>query len=184
VQPGHVRSLTPQLAPNLVGAEDLQVRLPDSLDVDAQHVIALDTGIAQCRVALRRSVAPIARRRDLHHLADRLDTVGMAVPVDESLHGLKWRPSSAWAKKALARRRISFPLRSSRTSRSSALTRSSLVEVRPGLDKRSVAIFLTESGRDRARTVVQARNHRAGGVDRPARATTARAPRRDCGNIA
>jgi hypothetical protein len=44
--------------------------------------------------------------------------------VDERLHGLKRRSSSAWAKDALALRRISLAWRSSRTSRSSALIRS------------------------------------------------------------
>jgi len=79
---GHRRSLTSQLAPPLVGAVDLQVRLPDPFNVDTQHVVALNTVTAQCRVTLLGSVTPVARRRNLHCLADRLDTVGMAVPVD------------------------------------------------------------------------------------------------------
>ena len=41
--------------------------------------------------------------------------------VDEGLHGLERRSSSAWAKYALALRRISLAWRSSRTSRSSCL---------------------------------------------------------------
>lgn len=90
---------------------ELQVRLPDTFDADAQHIVALNTGTAQCRFALLRSVAPVARRRDPHHLAERLDTVGMAVPVDDSTHCFKWRPSSDWAKKALARARVLFALR-------------------------------------------------------------------------
>ena len=56
----------------------------------------------------------------------------MAVLVDECPHGLKWRPSSAWARKARARRMISLALRSSRTSRSSALTRAPSAVVSPG----------------------------------------------------
>jgi hypothetical protein len=67
-----------------------RARLPP-LNVDAQHVVALDTGTAQRRAALLRCVSPIARRRDLHHPADRLDTLGMAVPVDECPQHLKWR---------------------------------------------------------------------------------------------
>nr|GFB76894.1 hypothetical protein [Tanacetum cinerariifolium] len=129
---GHLSSLTSKLAPHFVGAVDLQVCLPNPLNVDAQHVVSLDSGTAQRRVALLRCITPVARRRDLHHPADRLDTVGMAVLVDKYPHGLKWRPSSAWAKNALARRRISFALRSSRTSRSSALMRSSSAVVGPG----------------------------------------------------
>lgn len=36
------------------------------------------------------------------------------------------------------------------------------MEVRQGLDKRVVAIFLTDAGRERTRSVVQARNHALG----------------------
>lgn len=39
------------------------------------------------------------------------------------------------------------------------LSEAGFVEVRPGVDKRAVAIFLTEAGRERTRSVVQARNH-------------------------
>lgn len=39
------------------------------------------------------------------------------------------------------------------------LSEAGFVDVRPGMDKRSVAIFLTEAGRERASSVVQARNH-------------------------
>jgi DNA-binding MarR family transcriptional regulator len=39
------------------------------------------------------------------------------------------------------------------------LSEAGFVDVRRGLDKRSVAIFLTAAGRDRARSVVQTRNH-------------------------
>jgi len=39
------------------------------------------------------------------------------------------------------------------------LSEAGFVEVRPGLDKRAVAIYLTQAGRERTRNVVQARNH-------------------------
>jgi len=39
------------------------------------------------------------------------------------------------------------------------LSEAGFVEVRPGRDKRTVAIHLTDAGRERARGVVQARNH-------------------------
>lgn len=51
-----------------------------------------------------------------------LDTVRLAVIVDERDHGLNRRSSSAWAKYALALRRISLACRSSRFSRSSAFS--------------------------------------------------------------
>src|SRR5690606_15680479 len=66
------------------------------------------------------------------HLADRLDPVDVAVFVDERRHGLNRRSSSAWAKYALALRRISFACRNSRFSRSSALIRSVSLVVGPG----------------------------------------------------
>ena len=74
-----INSLTSQLAPNLVGAVDLQVCLPDPFDVYAQHVVTLDTRTTQLRITLLRGVSPVAGRRDLHHPADRLDAVSMAV---------------------------------------------------------------------------------------------------------
>jgi hypothetical protein len=55
----------------LIGTVDLQVRLPASFDLDSQHIVTLNTGTAQCRGALLRRVSPVARRRNLHHLADR-----------------------------------------------------------------------------------------------------------------
>src|SRR5271165_1969418 len=67
---------------------------------------------------------PVSRRGDLQRLADRLDPELVSVLIDELSHVLKRRSSSAWAKNALAKRRISLALRNSRTSRSSALTRS------------------------------------------------------------
>src|SRR6185437_1173909 len=69
---------------------------------------------------------------DRQHLADRLDPVGVAVFVDERRHGLNRRSSSAWAKYALALRRISLACRSSRFSRSSALIRACSSLVVPG----------------------------------------------------
>lgn len=39
------------------------------------------------------------------------------------------------------------------------LSEAGFVEVRQGQDKRSVAIFLTDAGRERTRSVVEARNH-------------------------
>src|SRR3954469_3691099 len=66
----------------------------------------------------------VRRRGDRQHLADRLDPVGIAVLVDERLHRLNGRSSSAIAKYADAFRRISLACRSSRFSRSSALIRS------------------------------------------------------------
>jgi hypothetical protein len=58
-----ISALKPQLAADLVGAVDLQVRLPDLLDVGAQHIVALER--AQRNFGLRCSVvwlnSPTAR---------------------------------------------------------------------------------------------------------------------------
>jgi hypothetical protein len=64
-----------------------------------------------------RSAAPYRQ-----HLADRLDPIRPTVIVDERDHGLNRRSSSAWAQYADAWRRISLACRSSRFSRSSALS--------------------------------------------------------------
>src|SRR5580692_10768966 len=64
----------------------------------------------------------IGRQSDRQHPADRLDPMRLAVIVDEGNHGLNRRSSSAWAKYALALRRISLACRSSRFSRSRAFS--------------------------------------------------------------
>ena len=64
----------------------------------------------------------VGRWGDRQHPADRLDPIRPAVIVDEGDHGLYRRSSSAWAKYALALRRISLAWRSSRFSRSRALS--------------------------------------------------------------
>src|SRR6202142_3428604 len=64
----------------------------------------------------------IGRQGDRQQLADRLPPMGPGGIVDEGNHGLNRRSSSAWAKYALALRRISLACRSSRFSRSRAFS--------------------------------------------------------------
>src|SRR6202789_1429383 len=64
----------------------------------------------------------VGRRGDRQHIADWLDPMRLAMIVDERNHGLNRRSSSAWAKYALALRRISLACRSSRFSRSRAFS--------------------------------------------------------------
>lgn len=97
----------------------------------ARHRAALACN-PQSRITLLRRVSPIAGRRNLHHLTDRLDAVCMALLIDECPRGLKRRSNSACAKNALARRKILFVLCSSRFSLSNALRRSSSAVVGPG----------------------------------------------------
>src|SRR5579875_2961014 len=91
-----------------------------------------------------RCVRVVRRRGDRQHLADRLDPVGPFVLVDERLHGLHRRSSSAWAKYALALRRISLTWRSSRFSRSKALIRSRSSVVGPARKPRSRSACRTQ----------------------------------------
>jgi hypothetical protein len=79
---------TVQQATSVPSLRSWRQTLPDPFNLDAQHVVSLDTDKAQRRVALLRRVAPVARRRNLYHLTARLDTVGMAVLVDELRHDL------------------------------------------------------------------------------------------------
>ena len=82
---------------------------------------------------------------DRQHPADRLDPIRPAVIVDEGDHGLCRRSSSARAKYALALRRISLAWRSSRFSRSRALSLVAISLVRPGLCALSRSAFFTHS---------------------------------------
>src|SRR5277367_5830903 len=87
----------------------------------------------------------IGRQGDRQHPADRLDPMRLAVIVDEGNHGLNRRSSSAWAKYALALRRISLACRSSRFSRSRALSLVAISLVKPGLCPLSRSPFFTHS---------------------------------------
>src|SRR6516162_11733895 len=87
----------------------------------------------------------VGRGGNRQYLADRLDPIRSAVIVDKGDHGLCRRSSSAWAKYALALRRISLAWRSSRFSRSSALSLAVTSLVGPGLCPLSRSAFFTHS---------------------------------------
>jgi hypothetical protein len=87
-----------ELAPHLVGAVDAQVRVVHALHLRHQAGVALRPCRQQRGVALPGRVAPIRRRGNLQRAADRLDPATSAVLVDEGVHFLTWRSSSAWAK--------------------------------------------------------------------------------------
>ena len=81
------------------------------------------SGVVYIDARGRDMAAVITGRSDLDYPTDRLDSVAVTVLVNEGVQGLLRRrgagqSGSAWAKYALARRRISFALRSSRFSRS------------------------------------------------------------------
>ena len=112
-----------ELLPDLVGSVDLQVIVPDPLDVHHQCLVTPCPGATPSGVTLLGGITPVSRWGDLEHLADRLDPHRLAILVNEGVHNLLWRSSSARAKNALASWSISLAFRSSLTSRSSALMR-------------------------------------------------------------
>src|SRR5574344_2534368 len=120
----HVEAFASQLSPDLAHAVDREVFAPDALNLGTERLIPAQASRPPFRVGLAGGMLVVGRRGNRQYLADRLDPVGLAVVVDEGLHRLKRRSSSAWAKYAEALRRISLACRSSRTSRSSALSRS------------------------------------------------------------
>src|SRR5438067_13235732 len=72
-----------------------------------------------------------------------LDPIRPALIVDERDHGLCRRSSSAWAKYADALRRISLACRSSRFSRSRALSLAAISVVSPGAPPLSRSAFFS-----------------------------------------
>ncbi len=118
---GQPRYLRAAVGARPFGTIDLHVGLPDAFNLRSQHLATLCTSAAQSRIAPLRGVTPVAGRGDLQDFVNRLDPIRLAVLVDELSHDLKRRSSSAWAKNALAKRRISFALRSSLFSRSTYL---------------------------------------------------------------
>ena len=104
----HVEALATQLSPDLAHAIDLEVFAPDALNLSTEHLIPAQASRQPVGVALAGGMFVVGRRGDRQYLADRLDPAGLAVVVDEGLHRLKRRSSSAWAKYAEALRRISL----------------------------------------------------------------------------
>ena len=142
---GHFGALSVHLVPDLISAVDLHVGLPDSLDLRGQHLITLGSGSAQFGFALAGGMAPVARRGDLQHFANRLDPVSVTVLVDKCPQDFSRRSSSAWAKKALASLRISLALRSSLFSRSRSLMRARSSELMPSRTPASTSCWRTQS---------------------------------------
>ncbi len=120
-----------ELQPDLVGAIDTKIGLPDALYFANQHLALPGPCTAQFRILLASGMVPISERGNLQNLADRLAPEMHPVLVDKGLHDLKRRSSSAWVKNALANRRTSLAFFSSRLSRSSCLIRSASAVVIP-----------------------------------------------------
>ena len=100
--------LAQQLTPDLAHAVDWEVLIENPLDLDTKQAIALDARRRRLRLFAPDDVGVVSRRGDLKYSADRLDPVLVAIRIDEADHGFHRRSSSAWAKYALALRRISL----------------------------------------------------------------------------
>src|SRR5947209_4869095 len=132
---GDVDAFAAQRPPHLahaIDAEVLGVNLADALD-QLGVALSLSAGIAPASLDL-----VIGGWGDLERLADRLDPVLVAKGIDHRAH-LLGCGSSSRAKKVEAAFRISFALRSSRTSRSRSLMRSASVLETPARSPWSIS---------------------------------------------
>src|SRR5262247_2704851 len=125
-------ALPAELSPDLACAVDLEVLIPDALDLLRDLDIAPNPSRSPLRLCLSRLALVVCSRGDRQLRADRLDPVLGPMLIDEGDHHFGRRSSSAWAKKAAALRRISLARFNSLTSRSSSLRRSRSELDRPG----------------------------------------------------
>src|SRR6185437_4904278 len=130
-----------QLPPDLAHAVDAEVLLEHPPNLRLQGVIPSRPSRQAGRIGAPDDMRMPGRWGNRQHPADRLDPIRRAVIVDEGDHGLCRRSSSAWAKYALALRRISLACRSSRFSRSRALSLAAMSLVRPGFPLSRSAFF-------------------------------------------
>src|SRR5262249_1059314 len=124
-------ALPAELSPDLACAVDLEVLIPDALDLLRDLDIAPNPRRQPLRLRLSRLVLVVSRWGDRQLRADRLDPILSPMLVDERDHYFGRRSSSAWAKKAAALRRISLARFNSKFSRSSCLRRSCSEVVSP-----------------------------------------------------
>src|SRR5690625_804924 len=128
----HTLAFAVQLVPDFAHAIDTEVILPDTADINTQLLVTLNPWRRLGGIGLALCVRVVRRRSNRQDLADRPDSVGVTMGVNERRHFFGRRSSSAWAKYAEALRSISLAWRSSRFSRSSALMRSRSSVVGPG----------------------------------------------------
>jgi len=143
----HGNGFPVHLLPDLIGAIHPQVGIPDSFDLRNQPFIALGPVATPFRMALPDRMAPVGRRGNPQHSADRLDPIGIPVLIDVGVQDFSLRSSSAWAKKALAVRRMSLARRNSLFSRSNSLRRWASAVVVPGRSPASISARLTHSSK-------------------------------------
>jgi hypothetical protein len=97
-----------ELLPHLADTVDLLVLLPHAMAVRRELFTLAHARRSPLRALLPRALLVVHRRGDRQDVADRLDPELPSVLVDESDHYLCRRSSSALAKYADARRRISL----------------------------------------------------------------------------
>jgi hypothetical protein len=86
-----------QLLPDLVGAVDLHVGIPDTLNLRLEFGIPLRPLADEGRISLAGCMAPIRRRGELQNAADRLDPELVAMFINEGFDHFRRRSSSAWS---------------------------------------------------------------------------------------
>ena len=111
-------ALPRELTPHLPHAVDAPVGVPDARDRRAERAVPLRSRGSPRGVRRTRLGLVVGRWSNRQLRADWLDSIVLAMRVDERHHHVPRRSSSAWAKYAAAFRRISFACRNSRTSRS------------------------------------------------------------------
>src|SRR5262249_37411437 len=91
-------ALPAELSPDLACAVDLEVPIPDALDLLRNLDIAPNPRRQPLRLRLSRLVLVVSRWGDRQLRADRLDPILTPMLVDEGDHYFGRRSSSAWAK--------------------------------------------------------------------------------------
>lgn len=115
--------LTARLFPDFTSTVVPVTLFPHALNVVAKLSVPPGALTALLWLSLKGPTAAIRGRCNRQFLADRLDTVFVAVRVNKIHPHLGLRSSAAWAKKAAAFFKISWARLSARFSRSSAFMR-------------------------------------------------------------
>src|SRR5690606_19469974 len=128
-------------------AIDREVLGKDPHDLRLEGFVALGTCRQPRGIPALGNTLMIGGWGDWQDAADRLDPIMPTMLVDKGDHRFSGRSSSAWAKYAEALRRISLACRSSRFSRSRALSFSATSLGTPARRPPSTSAFFTQSFR-------------------------------------
>ena len=109
--------------PHCPRAVHLMIRVPDPLNLDAQHIVPVNPCTPLRGIRVLGLVQKVGRRGDRQRGARSARPVDVSMVIDEPHHHVTRRSSSAWAKYADALRKSSFVGFSPRFSRSNSLNR-------------------------------------------------------------